>query len=56
MSRTSGFKNKQQEQKLINEYKDNLAQQISNNEKRSVDNAEYYRKQKLGINPAAYAS
>ena len=41
--------------KIINEYKDKLAQQISNNEKRSVANAEYFRNQKLGINPVAPA-
>ena len=52
-SRISGFKNKEQEQKLISEYKDNLAQQISNNEKRSIDNSEYFPNQKLGINPVA---
>jgi hypothetical protein len=53
MSRISGFENKEQEQKLINEYKDNLAQQIENNQKRSVANAEYFRNQKLGITPVA---
>ena len=53
MSRISGFKAKKQEQELIREYKDNLAQQIENNQKRSVANAEYFRNQKLGINPVA---
>ena len=39
MSRISNFKNKEQEQKLINE------------KRRSVANAEYFRNQKLGITP-----
>jgi hypothetical protein len=53
MSRISGFKNKEQEQKLIDDYKDNLAQQIENNEKRAVANAEHLRNQKLAITPVA---
>jgi hypothetical protein len=43
MPRISGFKNKEQEQELIREYKDNPGQQILNNEKHSVANADYYR-------------
>jgi hypothetical protein len=53
MSRISGLKDKKQEEKLINDYKKNLQQQIIDNEKRGIDNAEYFHNQRLGITPVA---
>ena len=53
MSRISGFKDKKQEEKLINDYTRYLQQQIINNEKLGIANAEYFHNQRLGITQVA---
>ena len=53
MSLISGFKDKKQDEQLISNYKRNLQQQIINNEKRGIANAEYFHNQRLGITPMA---